>query len=187
MTTVAPSNSNRTPYKSYSDIGNSRDYLRVNDRFLEARKHYEAKPSLENSILAYIGDSDSSYTFKTKIDKVCNLLVKNLPIFSNKDLEFFPKLIEKLDLLTLSFILRLVGPMLENRHYFDVGADITRRLLKDKRPEVRYTALEAISSALGTSPIADKLLYEAQELLINEEKVYIHRYLAHLLSSNANS
>lgn len=183
MTTIMASSSYRhtTTYRSFDGIGNSLEYSEIIKKYQEVEEHNQAKPSSESSILLYLVKNYSDiYKFEKRIEWIRELLLDGKHIFSRKDIAVLRLGFNSFQPSVLLPLIRLLGPLLEDSSYSQEAAEMIRKLLEHENPEVRYTALESMSFALGETPIADKLLDEARILLSDEKVPFVREYLEEL-------
>ena len=163
-----------------SSEGSSLDQMEIS-RKAQVTEAYRSKslPAKSTGFFYLLGSSDLS-EFENRVEEIRSLLLEDITVFSEADIARLKTTIDKLDLPYLLAVARLFGPLLENKSYSRKAAFMIKKLLKHHKQEARYTALEAISFALGEVPIADRLLAKAKDILKNETSQFVIDYLESL-------
>ncbi|MDD1428641.1 hypothetical protein MEO94_30210 [Dolichospermum sp. ST_sed9] len=179
MSTVIHRNAGQcTPIKSSG--GSSVEYYKIWDKALEAKKRSLEIFAWKYNTSFYLCSSSDIVEFEDRVEEIRDQIMEGRNTLSKEDLHIFQELLGQLDTFQLMGIARLIEPLLEIPSYSKDVANIIKILLQNSKSEVRYSALEAISFALGEVQIADELLTEAKNLLKNEKTTYVRKYLESL-------
>ncbi|AFZ15598.1 hypothetical protein Cri9333_4832 (plasmid) [Crinalium epipsammum PCC 9333] len=180
MTTTISKDIRQGNYRSYTDIGKSNEYEIINQKASKIQEDIQSIPSVGSSILLYLLCSQDINSFEDKVESIYQQLLEGIPVLNRIDMFVLSQVNRQMDLLEALIMIRLLGPMLVNQYYSHDSSNIIKHLLEDSRPSIRYAALEAISFAIGLSPVAENLLTEATKILKHEQKEYIVKYLKEL-------
>ncbi|MEA5577174.1 hypothetical protein [Anabaena sp. UHCC 0451] len=162
-----------------SSGGSSPEHYKMLDIALEAKKH-RLEVSTEKNTSRYLFLSSDISEFENRVEEIRDELLEGCLVISKADVNSLKRHLGNLNTFALISIARLIEPLLEIEGYAKDAADIIRKLLQHSKAEVRYSALEAISFALGEVQIAEELLTEAKNLLKDEKTTYVREYLESL-------
>jgi hypothetical protein len=179
MSTVIHRNTGQfTPTKSSG--GSSVEHYKIRDKALEAKKRSLEVFAWKYNVSFYLCSSSDIVEFEDRVEEIRDQLMEGKNLLSKEDLQIFKQLLRELNTLQLIGLARLIEPLLETQDYAQDAADIIKILLQHPKSEIRCTALEAISFALGEAEIAKELLIEAKNLLRDEKISYVREYLESL-------
>lgn len=159
--------------------GSSPEHYKMLDIALEAKKH-RLEVYTEKNTSRYLFLSSDISEFENRVEEIRDELLEGCIVISKADLNSLKQNLGNFSTFVLISIARLIEPLLEIEAYAEDAAGIIRILLKHRKAEVRYSALEAISFALGEVQIAEELLAEAKNLLKDEKTTYVREYLESL-------
>lgn len=134
-------------------------------------------------IFEALKDSSNINEFEHRVEKLRDLLLNDFTALSEQEMFILVGIFTKgtkAKPIYLIALASLLEPLIENSAYSSEIKLIVTILLKSHKSVLRYAALDIISYGLGVAPIATELLKDAQELLANDECLYISEYLESL-------
>ncbi|KAF3889956.1 MULTISPECIES: hypothetical protein [Nostocales] len=163
-----------------SSSGSSPEHYKIVKTARTATLHRLESIMWKYSTFMYLFSSTDTCDFEDRVEEIRDALIEGHAALSKEDIKILHQVIARLDLFRLQAIARLLAALLESKLYSQDAASMIKILLKHPEAEVRYSALEAISFALGEVPIAEEILAEAKNLLKNEESIFVREYLESL-------